>query len=159
DAAARQHALVCHVEQTILEAGAAQVGDKNLHDSDLGPQSAYFRNVSRTASSGRGMTWELMRSPLAVAAWAPASTAARTEPTSPRTKVVTKAPPICTWPASVTLAALHMASVAAMVAIKPLVSTRPSASLLPLFREEIAIKVTFVLVVSLKFQLSASRDA
>ena len=78
------------------------------------------------------MTWALTSSPLALAAWAPASTAARTEPTSPRTNVVTKALPICTWPASVTLAALHIASVAAMVAIRPLVSIRPSASPLPL---------------------------
>ena len=69
---------------------------------------------------GRGMTWALTSSPLALAAWAPASTAARTEPTSPRTNVVTKALPICTWPASVTLAALHIASVAAMVAMQAL---------------------------------------
>jgi len=47
------------------------------------------KNVSNTASSGLGITWALTRSPLAVAACAPASTAARTEPTSPRTKVVT----------------------------------------------------------------------
>src|SRR5262249_32132396 len=80
------------------------------------------------------MTWTLTSSPLAVAAWAPASTAARTEPTSPRTKVVTYAPPICTWPARDTLAALHIASVAAMVAIRPLVSTRPRASWLPFRR-------------------------
>src|SRR5262245_59235580 len=86
------------------------------------------------------MTWALTSSPLALAAWAPASTAARTEPTSPRTKVVTKALPICTWPASVMLAALHIASVAAMVAIRPLVSTRPRASwLLPLRRAFVAM--------------------
>src|SRR5438270_8377678 len=79
------------------------------------------------------MTWALTSSPCWLAALEPASTAARTEPTSPRTSVVTYAPPICTWPARVTLAALHMASVAAMVAIRPLVSIRPRASwLLPL---------------------------
>ena len=75
------------------------------------------------------MTWALTSSPLALAACAPASTAARTEPTSPRTNVVTKALPICTWPASVMLAALHIASVAAIVAIRPFVSIRPRASL------------------------------
>jgi hypothetical protein len=43
--------------------------------------------------------------------------AARTEPTSPRTNVVTKALPICTCPAKVMFAALHIASVAAIVAM------------------------------------------
>src|SRR5262245_58147919 len=37
---------------------------------------------------------------------------------------------MATCPAMVTLAALHMASVAAIVAISPLVSTSPSASLI-----------------------------
>src|SRR5579864_953845 len=92
-------------------------------------ESYYFTNTSSTVCSGRGMTWELTSSPLALAAVAPASTAARTEPTSPRTKVVTYAPPICTCPANFTLAALHIASVAAMVAISPFVSTSPNASL------------------------------
>src|SRR5436190_19255334 len=85
------------------------------------------------------MTWALTSSPCWLAAWAPASTAARTLPTSPRTNVVTNAPPICTCPASVTLAALHIASVAAIVAIRPLVSIRPSASPLPFRPLPIAI--------------------
>ena len=38
-----------------------------------------------------------------------------------------------------TLAALHIASVAAMVAIRPLVSMRPSASLLPLSWRELVV--------------------
>src|SRR4051812_43361178 len=83
DAAARNHALVRHIEEAVLEAGAAQVGDKNEH------QSYFFKKAARTDSSGRGMTWALTSSPNWPAAAAPASTAARTEPTSPRTNVVT----------------------------------------------------------------------
>src|SRR5579872_1626916 len=82
------------------------------------PKRRYLpRNISSTSRSGRGMTCALTSSPCADAAWAPASTAARTEPTSPRTNVVTNALPICTWPDSATFAALHIASVAAMVAM------------------------------------------
>ena len=44
-----------------------------------------------TDSSGRGMTWALTSSPTLPAASAPASTAARTLPTSPFTRVVTYA--------------------------------------------------------------------
>src|SRR5207248_9196796 len=129
----------------VLEARAAEVGDEDFHNAgpyclaaarraarNFDPRlNGYFRKVSRTSRSGRGMTWALTNSPLALAACEPASTAARTEPTSPRTKVATKAPPICTWPARVTLAALHIASVAEMVAIRPLVSIMPRASLGP----------------------------
>ena len=45
----------------------------------------------RLTSSGRGMTWALTSSPTLPAASAPASTAARTLPTSPLTSVVTYA--------------------------------------------------------------------
>ena len=31
DAAARQHVLAVHIEQTILEAGAAKIGDEDFH--------------------------------------------------------------------------------------------------------------------------------
>src|SRR3954470_24833114 len=85
-------------------------------------------NVLRTASSGRGMTWALTSSPTRLAASAPASTAARTLPTSPRTIVVTNAAPMPTRPTRLTLAALSIASVASMTPTRPLVSTRPSAS-------------------------------
>src|SRR5260370_39901782 len=81
DPAARQHPLVRHVEEAGLEAGAAQVGHENLHD--------YFKNVSRTLSSGRGMTWALASSPFWLAALEPASPAARTGPTAPPTRVGT----------------------------------------------------------------------
>src|SRR3954470_12798176 len=84
--------------------------------------------VRSTASSGRGMTWALTSSPTRLAASAPASTAARTLPTSPRTIVVTYAAPMPTRPTSVTLAALSIESVASMTPTRPLVSTSPSAS-------------------------------
>ena len=58
DAATSQDALVGHVEQAVLEARAAEVGDEDLH----------FRNISSTTVSGRGMTWALTSSPLADAA-------------------------------------------------------------------------------------------
>src|SRR5262249_6754698 len=93
-AAAREHALVRHVKQAVLKAGAAKVGNEDFHGIPApqahGWQSAdYFKNASSTVSSGRGMICALTNSPLACAACAPASTAARTEPTSPRTNVVT----------------------------------------------------------------------
>src|SRR5689334_7828657 len=80
------------------------------------------------ASSGRGMTCALTSSPTRLAASAPASTAARTLPTSPRTTVVTNPPPTCTRPPRLTLAALSMASVPSIIPTRPLVSIRPRAS-------------------------------
>src|SRR5689334_25189541 len=68
-----------------------------------------------------------MSSPTRPAASVPASTAARTLPTSPRTIVVTYAPPIWIVLTTSTLAALHIASVASTRPTQPLVSTRPSA--------------------------------
>src|SRR5580704_12672482 len=73
------------------------------------------------------MTWEATSSPTRPAASAPASTAAFTLPTSPRTIVVTKAPPIWIVLMISTLAALHMASVASTRPTQPLVSISPSA--------------------------------
>src|SRR5262249_15846043 len=130
DATTRVQLLAVHVEQAVLEAGPAQLRDEDSH----------FKNVSSPSRSGRGMTCADTSSPFALAACAPASIAARTLPTSPRTNVVTKALPICTWPARVTFAALHIASVAAIVAIRPRVSISPSASPLP-FRLLVAIDV------------------
>src|SRR5687768_16820597 len=73
------------------------------------------------------MTWAAISSPTRPAASAPASTAALTLPTSPRTIVVTKAPPIWIVFTTSTLAALHIASVASTRPTQPLVSIRPSA--------------------------------
>src|ERR1035438_3037104 len=49
---------------------------------------------SNTPSWGRGITWTEINSPTSRHAAAPASTAARTLPTSPRTTAVTNPPPI-----------------------------------------------------------------
>src|SRR5690349_24681443 len=73
------------------------------------------------------MMWEATSSPTRPAASAPASTAARTLPTSPRTIVVTKAPPIWIVLTTSTLAALHIASVASTRPTQPLVSIIPRA--------------------------------
>src|SRR5581483_10617756 len=61
------------------------------------------------------------------AATAPASVAALTAPTSPRTMTVTRPPPICSRPTRRTLAALIMASAASMAPTSPRVSMRPRA--------------------------------
>src|SRR4051812_4491060 len=73
------------------------------------------------------MTWAAMSSPTRPAASAPASTAAFTLPTSPRTIVVTNAPPMPMVLTTSTLAALHIASVASTRPTQPLVSIMPSA--------------------------------
>jgi hypothetical protein len=73
------------------------------------------------------MTWAAINSPTRPAASAPASTAAFTLPTSPRTIVVTKAPPIAIDLTTSTLAALHIASVASTRPTQPLVSIMPRA--------------------------------
>src|SRR5689334_11635707 len=76
---------------------------------------------------GRAITCEATSSPTRPAASAPASTAAFTLPTSPRTMVVTNAPPIWIVFTTSTLAALVIASVASTSATQPLVSIIPSA--------------------------------
>src|SRR6185436_9468062 len=81
-----------------------------------------------TSACGRGMTCTLINSPTLRAAAAPASVAALTAPTSPRTKIVTYPAPIYSFPRSVTFAALTIASAASTAPTKPLVSTIPSAS-------------------------------
>src|SRR5688500_2422470 len=73
------------------------------------------------------MTCEPTSSPTRPAASAPASTAAFTLPTSPRTIVVTNAPPIWIVLTTSTFAALVIASVASTSATQPLVSMSPRA--------------------------------
>src|SRR5690606_6356272 len=80
-----------------------------------------------TSPCGRGITCTDTSSPTRPAAAAPASVAALTAPTSPRTMTVTYAAPVCTLPFSVTLAALTMASAASMAPTGPRVSTIPRA--------------------------------
>src|SRR6185369_476887 len=66
-------------------------------------------------------------SPAFSAATAPASVAAFTAPTSPRTITVTKPPPISRWPRICTFAALTIASAASIAPTRPFVSIKPSA--------------------------------
>src|SRR5262245_35374805 len=84
---------------------------------------------SSTAECGRGITWTLISSPTRRAAAAPASVAAFTAATSPRTIAVTKPAPIFSYPTSVTFAALTIASAASIIATSPFVSTIPRASI------------------------------
>src|ERR1022692_38693 len=74
------------------------------------------------------MMWTATISPTRSAARCPASVAALTAATSPRTIAVTKPPPIFSKPTGPTFAALTMASAASTIATKPLVSIIPSAS-------------------------------
>src|SRR5262245_19478422 len=74
------------------------------------------------------MTWTETSSPTRRAAAAPASVAAFTAPTSPRTITVTYPAPMYSLPARTTFAVLTIASAASMEPISPFVSTRPRAS-------------------------------
>src|SRR5213596_1198739 len=74
------------------------------------------------------MTWTPMSSPTRRAAAAPASVAAFTDPTSPRTIAVTRPASTFCQPTNTTLAVLHIASAASIIPTRPRVSTRPSAS-------------------------------
>ena len=69
-----------------------------------------------------------VNSPIALAAFAPASTAAVTAATSPATKTVTKPDPTFSYETSSTSADLHIISAAAIAGTIPFVSTRPNAS-------------------------------
>src|SRR5262249_16800480 len=80
---------------------------------------------------GRGITWTETSSPTRRAAAAPASVAALTAATSPRTMAVTYPAPIFSQPTSVTFAAFTIASAASIIATRPFVSTMPSASPMP----------------------------
>src|SRR5262245_3291113 len=162
DAATGQLRFCGKTEQPVLEAGRTQVGDEDFHAlcslrepvpacaiirgrrrRKAGP-GYFLKKASSTPFSGRAMTWALTRSPTCLATCAPASTAARTEPTSPRTTVVTYAPPIWTCPTSVMLAALSMASADSIWATSPLVSINPIASFM--MNHAISMKVIFVSV-------------
>src|SRR6185436_7643182 len=85
--------------------------------------------ASSTLPCGLGITCTLTSSPTRRAAAAPASVAALTAATSPRTIAVTKPAPIFSYPIRVTLAALTIASAASIIATSPLVSIIPSASI------------------------------
>src|SRR5438105_1391726 len=77
---------------------------------------------------GRGITCTDTSSPTRSAARCPASVAAFTAATSPRTIAVTNPPPIFSYPTSSTLAAFTIASAASTIPTKPLVSIIPNAS-------------------------------
>src|SRR4051794_2689598 len=88
---------------------------------------------SSSSGCGRAITCDATSSPTRPAASDPASTAAFTLPTSPRTIVVTNAPPIWIVLTTSTFAALSIASVASTDPTHPLVSIKPSAvPLIPL---------------------------
>src|SRR5436305_11378373 len=74
------------------------------------------------------MTCTPTSSPTRRAAAAPASVAAFTEPTSPRTMAVTRPASTFCQPTNTTLAVFTMASAASIMPTRPRVSTRPSAS-------------------------------
>src|SRR4051812_15268863 len=79
-------------------------------------------------SAGRGITCTPTSSPTRRAAAAPASVAAFTEATSPRTIAVTSPASTFCQPTNTTFAALTMASAASTMPTRPRVSTIPSAS-------------------------------
>src|SRR6185437_14856425 len=75
--------------------------------------------IRSTSACGRGMTWTDTSSPTRRAAALPASVAAFTAPTSPRTMTVTYPAPIYSLPIKITLAAFTMASAASIDPISP----------------------------------------
>ena len=85
---------------------------------------------SATSECGRGITWTATTVPTRRPAAAPASTAALTAPTSPRTIAVTSPASILSYPTSVTFAALTIASAASIIATNPIHSTIPSACIM-----------------------------
>src|SRR5438105_1453860 len=87
--------------------------------------------IGKTSSRfecGLGITCTLINSPTRRAAAAPASVAAFTAATSPRTIAVTYPEPIFSHPTRFTFAALTIASAASIIAISPRVSIIPKAS-------------------------------
>src|SRR5687768_3193848 len=80
------------------------------------------------SSAGRGITCTPTSSPTRRAAAAPASVAAFTEPTSPRTIAVTRPASTFCQPTNTTFAALTIASAASIMPTRPRVSTMPIAS-------------------------------
>src|SRR5574337_1112708 len=71
-----------------------------------------FGRIISTSLCGRGITWTETSSPTRCAAAAPASVAALTAPTSPRTITVTYPAPIYSLAMRTTLAVLTIASAA-----------------------------------------------
>ena len=99
----------------------------------IGAEAAGCRAVTATSSCGLGITCTEISSPTRSAAAAPASVAAFTAPTSPRTITVTNPPPTCSLPIRVTFAAFTIASAASMEATSPFVSIIPSACVIAIF--------------------------
>src|ERR1700749_1564022 len=100
------------------------------HDRDYFAAAGFgagLVKMASTSSCGRGITCTETTSPVLLAATAPASVAALTAPTSPRTITVTRPPPICSRPSRTTLAAFTIASAASIAPTSPRVSIRPSA--------------------------------
>src|SRR5262249_13624046 len=102
--------------------------DDASEDQPYLPALPAMGKTSSRLVCGRGITWTETSSPTRRAAAAPASVAALTAATSPRTSAVTEPAPIFSQPTSVTLAAFTMASAASIMATSPLVSTIPNAS-------------------------------
>ena len=107
--------------------------------------------IFSTSLWGLGITCWATSSPRRLAAAAPASTAAFTAPTSPRTITVTSPEPIFSVPTRETSAALVIASAASMEAVRPLVSIIPNASC-DIFS---SLSAVFAAVYFLHFTLSA----
>src|SRR5580765_653525 len=104
---------------------------RSLSDCGFAGASATYAPLGRilsTSTCGRGMTCTDTSSPTRRAAAAPASVAAFTAPTSPRTITVTYPAPMYSLPIRMTLAALTIASAASIDPISPFVSISPSAS-------------------------------
>src|SRR5580658_3098114 len=95
--------------------------------------NSYFCSTMLSESCGRAITCTLCTSPAARAAAAPASTAARTLPTSPVTYTEHRPLPTLFQPTNFTLAAFSIASVACTRATRPCVSIIPIASLAIVF--------------------------
>src|SRR5258706_4002037 len=85
--------------------------------------------IFSTSLCGAGMTCTATSSPTRRAAAAPASVAALTAPTSPRTVTVTNPAPMYSLPISTTFAVFTIASAASIAPTSPLVSTIPRASM------------------------------
>src|SRR3954468_838155 len=97
------------------------------HRACSGPRQPIGKILSRP-SAGRAITCTPTSSPTRRAAAAPASVAAFTEATSPRTIAGTRPASTFCHPTKTTFAALTMASAASIMPTRPRVSTRPSAS-------------------------------
>src|SRR5207302_526758 len=105
--------LCCHV----------QVRSSVSSVSSVVARLDYLGRIFSTSVCGLGITWTETSSPTRRAAAAPASVAALTAPTSPRTMTVTYPAPMYSLPTSVTLAAFTIASAASTEPMRPLVST------------------------------------